>query len=102
MKGDFYMIYNEKITLLRESDETKANPHKKYLEVHAVFTEDGEMRPESLTWEDGMVYEVDSIKDVARSASRKAGGTGIRYLCMIEGRPVELYYEENYRWFIAI
>ena len=37
--------------------------------------------------------------DVRRAASLKAGGTGLRYRCLIGGRERNLFYEDP-RWFV--
>ena len=73
---------------------------KVYVQVTAVFMPDGRLRPVMVTWEDGRHFEVDRVIDIRRAASIKAGGCGIRYTCMISGRPCYLFYEENYKWFV--
>ena len=40
----------------------------------------------SLTWEDGRKYNIDRILKIERCASRKAGGVGMMYTCMIQNR----------------
>ena len=77
------------------------SPYKAYVEVIADFSADGRMKPLRLIWEDGRKYDVDRILRVDRCASLKAGGAGIRYVCRIQGQPVELYYEENGFWFVS-
>ena len=77
------------------------SPYKAYVEVIADFSVDGRMKPLRLIWEDGRKYDVDRILRVDRCASLKAGGVGIRYVCRIQGQPVELYYEENGFWFVS-
>ncbi|MBR4758841.1 MAG: hypothetical protein IK078_01650 [Lachnospiraceae bacterium] len=73
---------------------------KVYVDVGAEFTSDGMLRPQYLIWEDGRKYEIDKIRKIERCASRRGGGAGILYQCMICGKPVRLFYEENYRWFL--
>lgn len=73
---------------------------KVYVDVDARFTADGQLRPLSITWEDGTKYEIERIKHCERAVSRKAGGVGLRYTCMIAGSEHYLFYEENYRWFV--
>ena len=68
---------------------------KVYVDVGAEFSADGRLRPLYLIWEDGRKYEIDKIKKIERCASRRAGGAGILYLCIIRGKPVRLFYEEN-------
>ena len=77
------------------------SPYKAYVEVIADFSADGWMKPLRLIWEDDRKYDVDRILRVDRCASLKAGGAGIRYVCRIQGQPVELYYEENGFWFVS-
>ena len=73
---------------------------KVYVEVVARFTVDGKLLPVALIWEDGHRYEIDRIVRCQRCASRKAGGTGILYTCIVSGRECHLYYEENLQWFM--
>ena len=72
---------------------------KVYVEVTAKFDTEGNITPLSVTWEDGMVYEIDRILDRRRATSLKAGGIGMRYTCRISGRQSYLYYEDP-RWFV--
>ena len=51
--------------------------------------------------EDGRKYMIDRVKRCERRASRKAGGMGLMYTCMVEGQEVNLFYEENQRWFVT-
>lgn len=76
------------------------NSQKVYVDVDAVFTRDGRLFPRQLRWKDGEVYEIDRVLDVRRAASLRAGGTGIRYTCRIQGKESHLYYEGNNRWFM--
>lgn len=74
---------------------------KKYVDVYAIFYADGRVNPVSIIWEDGRKFEIDRILDIRRAASLKAGGSGIRYVCMVLGKRVTLFLEEN-RWFIEM
>ena len=60
----------------------------------------GILIPRSLRWKDGTVYEIQRVNDMRRAASLKAGGVGMRYTCMIDGRESHLYYEDNNLWFV--
>ena len=84
-----------------EGDGSRANPAKVYVDVLAEFTREGFLRPCRITWEDGRKYMIDQIKRCERRASRKAGGMGLMYTCMVEGQEVNLFYEENQRWFVT-
>jgi len=72
---------------------------KVYVQVTAVFYPDGRLLPVSFVWEDGQSYGIDRVLGTIRAASLKAGGTGIRYTCMVRGRGIHLYFEED-RWFM--
>ena len=69
------------------------------LRVNAQFDLDGSIRPTSIIWEDGRVFEIDRILDIRRAASLKAGGLGIRYICRIRGKTVKLFNDEGH-WFM--
>ena len=64
------------------------------------FTAEGKMRPSWIRWTDGHIFQIDRIKQICRAASRKAGGVGLRYTVIISGQESQLYYEENYKWFV--
>ena len=74
--------------------------NKVYVTVTAEFSTEGVLLPKSFIWEDGREYMVDRVKDKRRAASTKAGGVGERYTCMVEGKEVFLYYEDNNMWFM--
>lgn len=102
---DYHHEYHEPAPESATMDPSEAalrgNDRKVYVEVLARFSEEGEIRPLQLVWEDGRKYSVDRIRRVQRAASRKAGGAGIRYSCMICGQEVQLYYEGSGRWFVT-
>ena len=73
---------------------------KIYVDVLARFSKEGQLMPQSITWDDGRKFDIDRIKDVSRAASLKAGGVGIRYACQICGQDKYLYYEGENMWFV--
>lgn len=73
---------------------------KVYVDVFVMFSKEGILTPKFIIWEDGRKYEIDRVVDIRRMASTKAGGVGERYLCMVHGRQVSLYYECNNKWFM--
>ena len=73
---------------------------KVYVDVNATFTKDGRLLPKSFIWTDGHVYEIQRVTDVRRAASLKAGGAGMRYTCIVDGRESHLCYEDNNMWFM--
>ncbi len=64
------------------------NEDKIYVDVNATFTKDG------------VEYEISKVKDIRRAASLKAGGAGMRYTCVVDGKEVYLFYEDNNMWFM--
>ena len=60
---------------------------------------DGQLVPIFFTWEDGRKYSIDRILKIERCASRKAGGVGMMYTCMIQGQESHLFYEVD-KWFM--
>ncbi|MCR5178276.1 MAG: hypothetical protein K6C95_04745 [Lachnospiraceae bacterium] len=74
--------------------------YKVYVDVAVQYFADGRIRPLWLEWEDGRKYEITRVKKIERCASRRAGGAGIMYTCVISGKDVHLFYEENNRWFL--
>ena len=64
------------------------NEDKIYVDVNAKFTKDG------------VEYEISKVKDIRRAASLKAGGAGMRYTCVVDGKEVYLFYEDNNMWFM--
>ena len=84
-----------------EVDVMSSNTDNKvYVDVLAIFTKDGRLVPSKFVWEDGREYEITRITDARRAASLKAGGVGMRYTCMVEGKAVHLYYEDDNHWFM--
>ena len=76
------------------------NNRKVYVDVTAKFTKEGQLKPVNIIWRDGHIYEIQRITDVCRAASLKAGGVGMRYTCVIDGRQTYLFYEDNNMWFV--
>ena len=80
--------------------ETGQNPDKVYVDVTVRFNRDGVVSPVSFIWEDVAAYDIDRVVNVRRAASTRAGGTGIMFTCIVDGRKSHLFYEENNRWFM--
>ena len=69
------------------------------MDVTVKFDKEGNITPLSVTWKDGMIYEIDKVVDKRRAASLKAGSIGMRYTCRILNQDSYLFYEEP-RWFV--
>lgn len=74
--------------------------NKVYVDVLAEFSKDGLLIPKEITWEDGRQYEITRVKDKRRAASTRAGGVGERYTCVVDGKEIFLFYEDNNMWFM--
>ncbi|HPF53255.1 MAG TPA: hypothetical protein P5116_00475 [Eubacteriales bacterium] len=74
---------------------------KKYVAVDVYIDEDGALHPVCVHWDDGRRFEVQTVIEARRAASLKAGGTGIRYRCLICGQERFLYYEDP-KWFVDV
>ena len=68
------------------------NDKKVYVEVIVKFSTEGTMMPIEFIWEDGTKYLIDKVKSKERCASRKAGGTGIMYTVMVDGKECQLAF----------
>ena len=69
------------------------------VDVTAEFGREGGLVPISFIWEDGRKYDIDRVLKKERCASRKAGGTGIMYTCMVQGQESHLFFEVD-KWFM--
>ena len=77
----------------------RKNPSKIFVKVRADHLIGGGVRPLMLRAEDGPAMRIDRIVDVREAPSLKAGGQGIRYTCLIEGRQLYLFHDDPH-WFI--
>jgi len=82
-----------------ELSEYLKNDYKVYVDVIEERTKDGFLRPISFEWEDGERYEIDRIVTACPGHSLKAGGYGIRYTVMVNGKQTYMFLEEN-KWFM--
>lgn len=72
---------------------------KVFVEVIAKFDIAGNIRPLSIKWKDGVIYEISKIKDIRPASSLKAGGVGIRYTCVINNKETYIFLEDT-KWFV--
>ena len=68
---------------------------KVYVAVIASFSEDGNLFPRRLRWEDGREFIIEKILDVRPAAALKAGGQGDRYTVQINGHQSYLFFERS-------
>ena len=72
---------------------------KVFVEVTAKHDLNGSIRPLTIIWEDGRVFDVDRLLDVRQAPSLKGCGLGIRYTCRICNKEFYLFDDEG-KWFI--
>lgn len=72
---------------------------KHYVDMIVRYTQDGQIIPLAVRWSPELLFEIDKVLDVRPAASLKAGGTGIRYLCRIQGKERFIWLEED-KWFV--
>jgi len=70
-----------------------------YVGVELKVSPEGEVRPISITYIDGVTYEIDRLKQRCRAHATKVGGTGIRYTIVVGNRETFLF-EDDGRWFV--
>ena len=72
---------------------------KVYVGVQLTVSPEGDVRPNTIKFEDGTVYEIDRLKHRCRAHATKVGGTGIRYTVVIGGQETYLF-EDDGKWFV--
>lgn len=72
---------------------------KVYVGVQLTVSPEGDVRPNTITFEDGTIYEIDRLKYRCRAHATKVGGTGIRYTVVIRGQETFLF-EDDGKWFV--
>jgi len=83
-----------------DQEKLLENDLKVYVDVLEVRRKDGTIIPCVIKWEDGRNYRVDKVLSVQPKATRKGGGTGIRYYVRVHGHETEMYLEEK-KWFVV-
>ena len=71
------------------------------IELHIIVEHlpDGQAIPRAIIWDDGRKFTIDKILDKRKAAATKYGGIGIRYICRICGKEVNIFDEDGV-WFI--
>lgn len=75
------------------------NVRKHYVDILVYFQADGKKIPKIIFWNKEKKFRIDKVLDVRPAASRKAGGQGDRYLCLINGTEHVIYFEDP-AWFV--
>ncbi len=72
---------------------------KVYVGVELSVSPEGDVRPNTIIFEDGTKYEIDRLQQKCRAHATKVGGTGIRYTVIICNKETYLF-EDDGRWFV--
>lgn len=79
---------------------TETKEHRKvFVEVTVKVSSEGDIYPLAITYENGVVYEIERLKKRCRAHAMKVGGTGIRYTIVVNGQETYLFEDEG-RWFV--
>ena len=88
--------------------DIRRRPHRVYVKVTSVFDPTGYMQPRSITWKDGRVFPIESVKDFRPASSIEQSLPGDCYTVVIKGELKRLYFERSRdrsashfgRWFV--
>ena len=83
---------------------------KEYVKVNSDFDNTGYMQPRSITWKDGRVFTIDSVRDFRPASCIDSALPGDCYTVVIKGKSVHLYFERVSdrftsrfgRWFVEV
>ena len=83
-------------------------PKRVYVKVTSEFDATGYMQPKSITWQDGRIFKIDSVKDHRPATSREHPLIGDCYTVVINGETKNLFFERSDplfatkvgRWFV--
>lgn len=86
----------------------KRTPERIYVKVTSDFDSTGYMQPRAITWSDGRILKIDTVKDFRPAASLSTGRTGDCYTVVICGEEKHLFFEKTSdlfasrvgRWFV--
>jgi hypothetical protein len=67
--------------------------------VDVKFDVFGQLTPLSFYWQGGRKYEISKVLDCRRAVSLKAGGSGMRYTCKVNGKLIYLFLDDNI-WYL--
>lgn len=83
-------------------------PKKVYIHVDASFDSTGYMQPRSITWPEGRVFPIESVKDFRPASTIGANLSGDCYTVLVKGKEKHLFFERSDplfvnrvgRWFV--
>ena len=72
---------------------------KVFVGVQLTVSPEVDVRPNTIKFEEGTVYEIDRLKHRCRAHATKVGGTGSRDTVVIRGQETYLF-EDDGKWFV--
>lgn len=66
---------------------------KVYVKVNSDFDATGYMQPRAITWPDGRVFPIESVRDFRPAAAMEKGRCGDCYTVVIRGEEKHLFFE---------
>lgn len=84
------------------------SPKRVYVKVTSDFDATGFMQPRTITWKDGRVFRIDSVKDFRPSSTIGCDLPGDCYTVVVRGKTRRLFFERSRhhfashfgRWFV--
>lgn len=70
-------------------------PMRVYVKVTSDFDATGAMTPKAITWADGRIYKIDTVRDFRPASSFEPGRTGDCFTVMIQGKERFLFFERT-------
>ena len=80
-------------------NQSEQQHRKVFVGVQLTVSPEGDVRPNTIKFEDGTIYEIDRLRHRCRAHATKVGGTGIRYTVVIRGQETYLF-EDDGKWFV--
>lgn len=66
-----------------------------YVKVTSIFDSTGYMQPQTITWEDGREFPIESVKDFRPAGSHHGSLTCDCYTVVIKGKIKYLFFEKE-------
>lgn len=76
-------------------EKPKESKNKVYVRVNVDFSEDGDITPIHLTWEDGTRYYIDDIIGKCPAPALRAGGQGLRFTIVVNNQISYLFFSKD-------
>lgn len=75
---------------------------KVYVKVTSDFDTTGYMQPRSVIWEDGRVFDIETVKDFRLASTLKGRHSGDCYTVVIKGKERLLFFEKTNELFESL